>query len=338
MANNQIRNQPIDFVITWVDGADEEWLTKKQKYKNGIDLKSEINRYRDWGLLKYWFRSVEEYAPWVNKIYFVTDNQIPKWLNVNNPKIVLVKHENYIDKKYLPLFNSNAIECTMNKIKGLSEQFVLFNDDMFIIKKTKPIHFFKNNKPTDQLIEDPIKTITGDEIFPHTMLNNAILVEDYNNKKEIIKKHPIKIFNIKYGRYLVKAIMNIPNPKFVGFRNPHAPQSFHKKSFEHLQKNNWSKFETTLSNRFRSKNDITQYAVRNYQLLTLDFAPRSNRYSEYYNITNDNIETIAKHIAKSKTYTICINDSSLDINYEKCRRAIIKAFEKKFPNKSSYEK
>lgn len=31
--------------------------------------------YREWGTFKYWFRGVEKFAPWVNKVYLVTDNQ-----------------------------------------------------------------------------------------------------------------------------------------------------------------------------------------------------------------------------------------------------------------------
>ena len=33
--------------------------------------------YRDWGTFKYWFRGVEKFAPWINKVYLVTDDQIP---------------------------------------------------------------------------------------------------------------------------------------------------------------------------------------------------------------------------------------------------------------------
>ncbi|MFS1240488.1 hypothetical protein ACL36S_16760 [Lactiplantibacillus plantarum] len=56
-----------------------------------------------------WFRAVEKNAPWVNKIYLITDNQIPAWLNFENPKIQVISHQNYIPEKYLPTFNSNVI-------------------------------------------------------------------------------------------------------------------------------------------------------------------------------------------------------------------------------------
>lgn len=60
----------IDFVLLWVDGSDPQWLEEKNKYS---EVKSNVNddivRFRDWDNLKYWFRSVEKYAPWVNKIF-----------------------------------------------------------------------------------------------------------------------------------------------------------------------------------------------------------------------------------------------------------------------------
>ena len=87
-------NQKIDFVIMWVDGSDPAWLEEKNKYlEKKIDTSNAINRYRDMGLLKYWFRGVEKFTPWVNKVHFVTWGHIPSWLNTNNPKLNVVRHE-----------------------------------------------------------------------------------------------------------------------------------------------------------------------------------------------------------------------------------------------------
>lgn len=80
----------IDFVITWVDMNDPKWQADFAKYSGKINnSKNEVSeaRFRDYGLLKYWFRGVEKFAPWVRKIHFVTCGQKPEWLNVNHPKI-----------------------------------------------------------------------------------------------------------------------------------------------------------------------------------------------------------------------------------------------------------
>ena len=60
----------IDFVICWVDGNDPEWQEKRQKFLNKPNDAAAV-RFRDWGILRYWFRAVETYAPWVHKIFFV---------------------------------------------------------------------------------------------------------------------------------------------------------------------------------------------------------------------------------------------------------------------------
>ncbi|MCD7918038.1 MAG: Stealth CR1 domain-containing protein, partial [Clostridiales bacterium] len=92
-----MNNEPIDFVVTWVDGSDPEWQRQQQRYRsNPIDNGDAPNRSRDWGLLRYWFRGVETFAPWVHRVYFVTCGQRPDWLNVNHPKLTLVDHQDYI--------------------------------------------------------------------------------------------------------------------------------------------------------------------------------------------------------------------------------------------------
>ena len=96
---------------------------------------------------------LKNFAPWVNHIYFVTWGHIPSWLNTDHPKLTVVKHEDYIPKQYLPTFSSHPIELNMHRIRGLSEQFVYFNDDTFIINKMEPEDFFRNGLPRDYCIE-----------------------------------------------------------------------------------------------------------------------------------------------------------------------------------------
>ena len=131
----------IDFVVTWVDMNDPKWKADFSKYsKKGIDnTTNEFSeaRFRDHGFLKYWFRGIEKFAPWVRKIHFVTSGQKPEWLNVDHPKLSLVNHSDYIPEKFLPVFNSCLIEIYMHKIPDLTEHFVYFNDDFF--SQTRPM-------------------------------------------------------------------------------------------------------------------------------------------------------------------------------------------------------
>ena len=141
----------IDFVITWVDMNDAQWqkdfATHSGKIDNNTNEFSEA-RFREYGLLKYWFRGVEKFAPWVRKIHFVTCGQRPEWLNTHHPQLHLVNHEDYIPTSFLPCFNSSLIEIYLHKIEGLSEHFVYFNDDFFIISPITPERFFTTDCPT----------------------------------------------------------------------------------------------------------------------------------------------------------------------------------------------
>ena len=88
----------IDFVIPWVDGGDPEWLKQKNEYSGKKTSEEDARdiRFRDWDTLKYWFRGVEKFAPWVNKIHFITWGHLPEWMNTENPKLHIVNHKDYI--------------------------------------------------------------------------------------------------------------------------------------------------------------------------------------------------------------------------------------------------
>ena len=139
----------IDFVILWVDGNDPAWheeFVRTRQAEN--DDASEI-RYRDWRNLHYWFRSAERFAPWVQKVHFITWGHLPAWLRRDHPKLHIVNHRDFIPAEYLPTFNSNTIELNIHRIEGLADRFVLFNDDTFLTRGCWPEDFFRRGVPCD---------------------------------------------------------------------------------------------------------------------------------------------------------------------------------------------
>ena len=95
----------IDFVVTWVDMDDPVWKEEFHRYSGKIDNSvNEVSeaRFRDYGFLKYWFRGVAKFAPWVRKVHFVTSGQKPDWLDETHPKLNLVSHEDYIPQNTYP--------------------------------------------------------------------------------------------------------------------------------------------------------------------------------------------------------------------------------------------
>ena len=168
----------IDFVLLWVDGNDSAWLEQKNQYSpKKVDFSTSDNRFRDWDNLQYWFRGVEKYAPWVNNIYFITWGHLPKWLNTEHPKLKIVKHTDFIPEQYLPTFNSDTIETNLFRLDELSETFVLFNDDFFLIDSVKPEDFFHNGLPCDSFVENLIAPVA--ELVLHTrrsLLQTSLMI------------------------------------------------------------------------------------------------------------------------------------------------------------------
>lgn len=324
----------IDFVILWVDGNDIKWQKKKEKFKREDGDKS-LSRYRDWDNLKYWFRGVEKYAPWVNNIFFITEGHLPKWLNKNHPKLKIIKHENFIPTEYLPTFNSNVIELNLFRIKELSEKFVLFNDDVFIIKKTKPTDFFINSKPRDIYFEVNWDSSKENKIFASILQNNYKIINKNFNKKKVYKKNPLKYFNLKYGLInVLRTIKMLKKDKFIGINNPHLSQPFLKSEFKKVYEKEKESFINTFKNKFRKKTDISNYLIRYFNIMEGNFIPRGN-IGKGFSVDSPDL---FKYISKQQGKVVCLNDSKDNIDFVNCQKTINKSFEIILGEKSSYEK
>ncbi len=146
---------PIDIVYTWVDQSDPIWIRKRQNAFNHLNVKQNClcrdgireREFEKLNQLKFSLRSVRKYADFVNKIYIVTDDQTPTWINLEHPKIEIVSHHTiFEDAGKLPSFNSHAIESRLHHIPGLSEHFLYLNEDFFLGRKVNPDDFFLNGK------------------------------------------------------------------------------------------------------------------------------------------------------------------------------------------------
>ena len=138
--------EPIDVVFTWVDDSDPKWAEKKEEYLRRECPESTEGtqpfRFRNRGELKYALRSVNDFAPFINHIFIVTDEQRPAWLK-EHPKVTIVPHKDiFLEKKDLPTFNSSAIEANLHRIEGLAEKYIFCNDDFFFGKKVCEDDFF----------------------------------------------------------------------------------------------------------------------------------------------------------------------------------------------------
>jgi hypothetical protein len=137
---------PVDVVYTWVDGGDPAWRARKAAaLGTGQTPGQHANdsRYASNDELRHSLRSLHAFAPWVRRIFIVTDDQVPGWLDTAHEQITVVSHrEIFGGEGVLPTFNSQAIESRLHHIPGLAEHFLYLNDDVFFGRPVTPDMFF----------------------------------------------------------------------------------------------------------------------------------------------------------------------------------------------------
>jgi hypothetical protein len=149
--------EPVDAVITWVDGYDPKHQEKLANYLNKMGLQrpvsAEPTRFNQCGEIEHCIKSILRFAPWIRTIYLVTDAQIPSFTaslqnNIPEGKLIIVDHQDIFSgfEHCLPTFNSLSIESVLWRINGLSEKFIYFNDDQFLIRPVHYEDFFREDK------------------------------------------------------------------------------------------------------------------------------------------------------------------------------------------------
>ena len=327
----------IDIVIPWVDGSDPQWQKSMRSYSDQLEGDNRPIRYRDWGLLKYVFRSIEQNLPWVRKVHFITCGHLPEWLNLDCPKLHIVKHSDYIPEQWLPTFSANPIEINIHRIAGLSEKFIYSNDDIFFLKPMKPEDFFIKNKSKSQ---------AGLDVFgEHGAVFSGILYAD----REAINYHFIsrkayfknftKFVNLHYGfKANIKTLFLTIwcYGFFPGFPLYHGPNAFLKSTFEEVWDKMDAELSETSSHRFREYSDLNQYLFLWWQWCTGNFVPSAMQKKCNTIYVNKNLNSLISAIENPKCPMLCMNDIEIE-DFEEKKDALNQSFEKILGNKSSFE-
>ncbi len=327
----------IDFVIIWVDGNDPEWKKEKNEYK-GVLTKEEDDsehRYRDWNNLQYWFRGVEKFCPWVRTIHFVTWGHLPKWLNTENPRLNIVNHRDYIPEQYLPTFSSHTIELNLHRIEGLSDLFVYFNDDMFIIKPTTENDFFREGKPCDSAILNVHCYNMEDMVIMAPFRDIGVINHEFR-MREVIKKNISGWFNMKYGINILRNLILLSCPRFPGMLQQHLPTSFCKSTFNEVWDKYYDILNETCLHKYREMTDVNQWVFKEWQIASGNFYPRSTKVGR--NIPAYNIDAAVDCIKNQKTKMMCLNDTKMSQREFTNRVKLLnRAFDSILHEKSSFE-
>jgi hypothetical protein len=178
---------PIDAVYTWVDGSDPDWVHRKNAALAEMgraqinEIAANQSRFTSRDELRYSLRSIVSFAPWVRRIFVVTDDQLPPWLDETHPMVTVVSHRELFGATgKLPTFNSHAIESRLHHILGLAEHFIYFNDDMFLGRPLRPTKFFHGNG-----IAKFFQSNAQLEAGPPTVFDAPVTAAGKNNRSHI---------------------------------------------------------------------------------------------------------------------------------------------------------
>ena len=317
--------EKIDLVYLWCNLDDPNFKQRKESFLKGQIIDKEANnpcRFVDNGELKYSLRSVELYAPWVNKIYIVTDNQIPNWLNLDNPKIEIINQNDILPQSAIPCFNSIAIEHSIKNIPNLEEHFIYANDDMFFNDYTPPEFFFnKKGCPISRFRKKRKKRY-------YTLYEYAL-----NNAENLI-----------YKKFKIN----------LNFEPHHNIDAYLKSEVINCYETFKSEIDKTINSHFRNKENVERAIYQKYFIAHKkgEFKRVSkvdcklNPIKRLINLIKKEYKkdsclifpqgrNIEETLNKFKPHLFCLNDNE---NTTKEDIELMKEFlQKRFPNKSAFE-
>ena len=308
--NKCLPSFPIDIVYTWVNGSDPVFQQNMKRWLNNSSLKMGDSgnkaRFIDHDELKYSLRSISENAPWINRVYIVTNGQTPSWLNLHQNKIHLIRHDEIILQEALPTFNSDAIEANLHRIPGLREHFLFSNDDFFIHRPVTPLFFF---------------TLTGKPKFRTGMENIRAINWNRNRYTKSIMLASL-LFENKYGTSLV-------------FEPAHTTIPYLKSDYNSCVTifNDW--FNISTFSKFRS-DGCPHRSIIAYYSLHLHHAMRiSKARSNALYVALQPQQEIRRKIDREHPTLLCINDvpSSKDSDRDELKTLLSDLY----PVKSEYE-
>jgi len=338
----------IDFVLMWVDGSDPEWRALKDRYEaerklaapGDADANGEC-RYRDYGMLRYWFRAVERFAPWVNRVFFVTCGQKPDWLDETNPRLRLVNHAEYIPAEYLPTFQANTIEMNLHRIKDLSERFVLFNDDMFLLRPVESSLFFRNGLPVIPC-DLAVPRWIGFSNTSRLVLNDAGVLKISMDVEAQIWKNIWKFIDVRSLGF-VRAAKNLTsflvNRLYIPGMFGHLPLSHLKSTLEEIWQRQPGILDRTSRYKFRTDDSVNQWLVSAWDMIAGRFQPANEKRMGRYMVFNEqNLDEACEVVRRQKYPQLCLNDKIATKDTDYCFAQVAKALGDILPDKSSFEK
>ncbi|MBF4619598.1 stealth family protein [Clavibacter sp. VKM Ac-2542] len=279
----------IDMVFSWVDGNDPEFQKRRaERMKDVVVGEGDDSeaRFRQIDELKYALRSVYLFAPWVRRIFIVTDSPKPSWL-ADHPGVTFVRSEEFFtDPAGLPTHNSQAVESQLQHIPGLSEHFLYSNDDMFFGRPVQPGMFFSPGGIT-KFIEASTRIGLGDNDSDRSGFENSARV----NRRLLMDR---------FGRLITRHL-------------EHAATPLRKSVLLELEQEFAEDFHRTQLSRFRSSTDIsvTNSLYHYYAQMTARAVQQENAKVAYVDTTSRaGLDLLPGLLKRRSQDFFCLNDGS----------------------------
>ena len=246
--------------------------------------------------------------PFIRNVVLVVSSptQVPAWINQN--KVRVVYHKDFIPESCLPTFNSCVIESFFWNIPDLSDRVIYLNDDMFPIGPMQEIDFFTGNVPHIRFKH------------PEVYSEKNIFVSQSRSSMDMITK-VLGLPAYEKGKILLPyhASQAITQTGLAGVKNLCATEL------------------PSRATAVRTSNNINQYIYAYYQYFTNNYIDITVNY-KYFEIRDDSINLIEDQLSKEDAcQMICLNDSDRVKDYPKLRTRLSKCFELRFPDKCKYE-
>ena len=299
---------PIDIVFLWVDGADPQWRAKIEAAAeaSGAPESGILARFRQFDELRYSLRSIARYAPWVNRVFLVTDSQRPAWLEESGTNLTVVDHREILPASALPTFNSHSLTASLHRIPGLSEMFILFNDDILLGRPTRPERFINSNGTTRFFLSGRLVSTQPNVAHEHARLHTCDVIE------KAIGSRPMRLFK-------------------------HTPNAMSKSLLGELEREFASEWERTVHNTFRSATDIVPSYIHHYVGYHKRRTQPATISYEYFELGGDSFgDALASYQRGGPAEVLCINDVGASSTGDNPNQ-LDHFFQTQYPYRSPYE-
>lgn len=300
---------PIDLVYTWVDASDPAWLAAYDRATGGAGI--DTDRFVSKGELQFSLRSAAAYAPFVNKIYVVSNCAMPSWLEGGEDFHWVDHEEIFDDPSVLPTFNSHAIEACLHRIRGLSEHFIYMNDDFVFTRPAYWTDYFDSMGRAKAVLE-PYGMVAED---PHVDPSRDFLVASQNAARHLRTLYP---------DYRATQL------------HEHAPYALRRSTIAALEERMPEAFARTRSATRRCAQDINvaSFLAHHYGLAS-GASVTGEGLSQ--TIRQDTIGAYATPGALRSLSSACFNDGDGSADDAEYRASFVSLMESLFPAPSSFE-